>query len=204
MSKRQYRFIGDTHSNYNIYKNLVETSKTKTIHVGDLGLCFEKNLSDISFLNNKKDFFVHGNHDNPDVCAKNSCFLGRYGYNESLDIFYVSGAHSIDNLDRTPGLDLFANEQLSMKEMADCINLYVKIKPKTVVSHTCPERVKIEVLKGKTFILPTSTEFLLDSMYSLHSPKTWVFGHFHADMDMVHDFCRFVCVNLNSAKDINV
>jgi hypothetical protein len=41
-------------------------------------------------------------------------------------------------------------------------------------------------------------------MFELHQPKLWVFGHYHTDYDEVIQGTRFVCVNKDIYRDLEI
>lgn len=187
-------FLGDSHGHFNTIHTLIKRHKNPVVHVGDVGIGFGEKPQ--SFPDNF--FFIHGNHDNPDECKKYSNFLGRYGYNEHLNLFFVSGAWSIDRQWRTLGVDLFYNEELSAAESNAALELYEKIRPRFLVTHDGPS-CAIEGLVNPFWggIIPTSTGRLLDEMFKIHKPELWIFGHHHLHLDKIIENVRFICLNID-------
>ena len=170
-------FLGDTHSKpYHPPKN--------TIHVGDMGVGFGVEPLDC--------YFIHGNHDNPDLCKQYPNFLGRYGYLEldGFNIFFVSGAYSIDKHLRTIGVDWWENEQLSYIEMTKMLSLYHGAD--IIVSHDCPSSLYPKLgIKGKTSLTANALQMLLESP---QKPKQWFFGHHHVSREFYHYGVNFRCL----------
>lgn len=185
-------YIGDLHGKMNKYLEIVRNkNEEETICVGDVGIGFVE----FPLLDPIKNKFIHGNHDNYQLCKQIPSFLGRYGVYK--DVFFVSGAWSIDKEWRTPGVSWWADEELSYEEMEKAIKLYVEVKPKIVVSHDCPHIVKNQVLVqvGSDFFNKTLTDQGLQVMFEAWQPELWVFGHFHTSYDAFHNGCRFKCLN---------
>ena len=105
-------FLGDIHADFDWWTKITSRGYCKSsIQLGDFGMGFlEKQDSKRHFkeidgkkysyhpagVDSTKHKFIHGNHDDPVLCAKSPHFLGRYGYIEKLDLFYISGAFSTD------------------------------------------------------------------------------------------------------------
>lgn len=158
------KFIGDVHAKFEEYRKLISKPLVTTIQVGDLGVGF----GSIPKLT-KNDYFIRGNHDNPVLCQNHPQYLGDYGI--WGDIGYISGAMSTDQAQRTPGLDWWAEEQLSYLNMEEAIITILHHKPKIMVTHDCPSLVKSP--DGSL------TKVGLDVIFERYQPQLWVFGHHH-------------------------
>lgn len=192
--------LGDVHGKFNSpkFKSILEKFPNETIiQLGDLGVGFP-NHPYPQFPDNFK--FISGNHDNPNVLPKIPNWLGKYGYIEKLELFYFSGAWSIDFQNRTEGIDWWRDEELSYKECLDAIELYSEKKPKMVISHDCPDDVG-QYLYGKNKIR-TGTSDALQCMLDLHSPSTFYFGHHHLSFNTKIKNCYFQCLSELEIKEI--
>jgi Icc-related predicted phosphoesterase len=168
-------FIGDVHGKIPEYLKIIN-SCDKSIQLGDFGVGFIKIPWNKISLNHR---FIRGNHDNPFVCGTVKNFLGDYGYLAEEEVFFVSGAYSIDKHLRVEGRDWWKEEELTIHQMSRCWELYASIKPKIVVSHDCP-RIFVDTLwPGDLYRNPTNQ--LLQTMYEDHQPELWVFAHHHED-----------------------
>lgn len=181
-------FIGDPHGKVNEYKALTEKYK-KTICVGDFGFktqweWHKKNIDPAYH------WIVPGNHDYPPMFHEDFC-LGNFKFIPEFNLFTVRGADSIDKHLRTEGIDWFENEELTYPEGLECLDLYEKCKPNIVVSHDCPQSVMTSL-----FGYPdkSRTRQLLESMFEIHQPNLWVFGHHHRSKDVQILGTRFVCL----------
>ncbi len=188
--------IGDVHGNIGSYiatigyinrqEERISGSKAKSLQVGDLGIGFPRSEF-VPYMEDHK--FIYGNHDNPEVCRKHPNCLGDFGVWE--DIFFVSGAWSIDKNDRTPMLDWWPDEELSWDKWNQCIELYKQVRPSIVVSHDCPEMVSFDFWKIKC---TSNTAKGLQALFDIHQPDLHVFGHHHKAADGILNGTRFVCL----------
>lgn len=180
-------FVGDVHGKFDKFTKILQAEKNVVVQVGDLGIGFSPH-NDLM----QHDFrFIHGNHDNPDLCAKLPNFLGRFGYNDQF--FFVSGGYSIDKKYRHIGLDWWDSEELSYNEGLFCIELYEATKPEIVVSHDCPISVYPRLFSHHAAD-NTKTNNLLQAMFEIHQPALWVFGHHHISRRFNVSGTNFVCL----------
>lgn len=203
------RFIGDVHGHWNKYFEICANSD-KTIQVGDMGMGFGQLTAE--YFNHHMDrisgehFFIRGNHDSPDECRRTSYWIPD---GDIIDgIMYIGGASSIDKFYRTPGVDWWADEELSYDELYRIAEKYAKAKPDILVTHECPEflatHVMIPLVKGNTNF-PSKTRIVLDEMYAVHRPKIHIFGHWHHNLDYLDakTGTRFICLNELSSIEID-
>ena len=170
--------IGDVHGLTGRYLEIVKKHE-RTLQLGDLGFQY----SFLSELNSDFHKVLAGNHDNYSLVDQYPHFLGDYGVEEIPEfgkIFFLRGAFSIDYIHRLIGRDWWPEEELTYLEAKKAIALYEQEKPDFVVTHTCPGSINKHFLpqRGQNAI-GFRTEFVLDTMFEIHQPKAWVFGHFH-------------------------
>lgn len=189
------RLIGDIHSFFEKYDKLRNCEYT-TIQVGDMGIGFG---NDNNFSPSYKDFFINGNHDNPDECYNYPTFLGKP--NLFGKFFYFGGGFSVDYSNRTPGIDWWANEELTYEEMNKAIDLYEQYKPEFMISHEAP--YSLHKLMSSRVYPPSRTSQALQQCFEIHKPKFWFYGHWHMDFRAIVDGTHFVCVNKNSYVDFD-
>ena len=192
-------FIGDIHGQWKYYTGLIgNITHTPTVQVGDLALGFP------TYPYPKRiegdNWFIRGNHDNPAVIRKHPNYLGDYGYREDWELFYVGGADSIDKDWRIEGRDWWRDEELDYLTLdMKVLPMFERIRPRIVVTHTCPAAVTPILLKGVKnewgYYPPTRTERALQAMFEIYQPELWVFGHFHKEFDRRIDGTRFVGLN---------
>lgn len=195
--------IGDVHGKIGEYIDITKDNEY-TLQLGDMGF----NYVGLNRVDYKKHKFIMGNHDNHNEYPQH--YLGRFGYTSfgGLQFFYISGAFSIDfsyriHIEQTGGgKSWWINEELNFSEMMECLELYKKLKPDIVISHTCPAKVQRKVQNPKTAIqfgfspdFCGNTEKLLEKMRQYHKPKLHIFGHWHQSQDFVLEGTRFVCLN---------
>lgn len=201
------RLIGDVHGKFNRYKAIIKDGPP-SIQVGDMGVGFRRTFDGIN--GNKGEYtnnppydlmlanaarFIRGNHDNPSVCDRHSQCI-QDGSIES-GVMFIGGAQSVDRQFRTEGYDWWPDEELSIEELGDLIDVYVGAKPRVMITHDCPEEVAeaMEAHSGRRKLdLQSRTRQALQSMWSAHSPELWVYGHWHYSFDHVLRGTRFVCL----------
>lgn len=212
MKKHKIRLIGDIHGDYEFYRKAIKRADADsvcTIQLGDFGLGFHlmrdyliTNESEIDWSKHK---FIRGNHDNPEDCQDHPGYLGDYGYIEELDLFYISGAYSIDKDWRIPDVSWWQLEELTEEQMKDCLELYSRSKPKYVISHDAPLRVNLDMHystdKGVERF-PNRTMYFLEDLMKIHEPADYYFGHMHLRYEKQIGGTRFVCVDINEERDI--
>lgn len=164
------RIIGDVHNFHEEYCTIAQEAEY-SICVGDVGF-------DYTYITNNLDPEKHkiigGNHDNYEFddtktnyhekyFKQSRHFLGDFGtYNvpNFCDIFYVRGAWSIDQKNRTIGIDWFPCEELTRAECDDALELYQTVKPEFVITHEAPFSLlpyvtSLEVAKFLVLNIPT-------------------------------------------------
>lgn len=195
-------FIGDVHGHFEAFNILLERFPEEIcIQVGDLGVGFPKKKD--PFIP-KNTFFIRGNHDSPQVARTYANYLGDFGYKiiDDKKVFYVSGAWSIDANKRTEGIDFWSDEELTIAQLQNAIDLYEEIKPDIVVTHDCPTEVG-EALLNRYHIpgtnprpkYKTRTDQALQAMFEIYQPKHWIFGHYHTDWTQIINGTEFNCLN---------
>lgn len=197
--------IGDVHGKISEYNQLIKDNEcTESIQLGDMGFNQHYTQIDVDGLHHK---ILAGNHDDYAV-HKNGEFihmnkprwLGDYGVHKSCvgELFFVRGGRSIDWSQRTPGLDWFDREQLSLTELNSCEQSYEFAKPEIVLTHECPQSMIIPFFGVKEWdgkqIQPSRTANFLQALLEIHRPKLWVFGHFHEHINQTIDGTTFICL----------
>jgi len=183
--------IGDVHGKFSELKKLLNKfNSEKFIQLGDMGLGFRKEL-DEQFLFPTSLKFLRGNHDNKAVCLKQPNYLGDFGVTPE-GYFFISGAYSIDRFLRTEGVDWWADEELDYAQFSAMMDLFVKTKPKIVLSHECPSVITHAICNGR--VIHNRTVSALNEALFRHQPTTWFFGHYHKHYDFDFEGTRFVCL----------
>lgn len=178
------------------------------IQVGDYGYGFRTLDSLQKYSAGWK--IIRGNHDDPAEARKDQNYLGDFGYLDKYDLFYLSGAWSIDWERRTPGLNWWEDEQLNPAQLEEAYNLYTVVKPKIVVTHEAPITIGQMILdqKGNRAIFgnevyPTRTGLALQKMFESWQPIFWVFGHYHEPFKKQVNNTEFICVNYHQIQTLN-
>ncbi len=196
--------VGDIHGNFKqIIKTAHKHKNQLVIQIGDFGIGFSKNPKP-KFPENLR--FIRGNHDDPAKCQINPHYLGDFGFIPELDLFYVSGAWSIDEAKRVEGVDWWRDEQLNARQMNEAFDLYAKTKPKFVVSHDCPLFLYQEMnytnkpmIQGGDY----STPKFLESMWNYHRPAMWLYGHHHHYFTKNVKGTRFICLAATDKNSVS-
>jgi hypothetical protein len=197
--------IGDIHGQITEHylPKLERYGKEFSIQLGDMGVGFPGSvLPELP----KQHRFLRGNHDEPLTCQKHPNYLGDFGYIREWDLFYISGAFSIDQEYRVEGVSWWHDEELGMRDSNTALMLYENVKPRIVISHDCPEIAKIAILTvmrdRPIRNMPSRTNQLLQAMFEIHDPSFWYFAHFHYPKEFrIHD-TFFKC--LDEAEEIEI
>jgi len=207
-------FIGDVHGKTKQLGELLsKLDKTQVaFQVGDMGLGFR----DVSLDEyDPGEFrFIRGNHDSPEACRKHPNYAGDYGYLEHLELFFIGGVYFIDGPPyRTPGVSWWEDEQLSYDDLITAQRLYLKVKPRIVVTHEAPTLAAEELLRpmlirsnngyydAKMECGTSRTSRFLQTMQTLHHPEHWYFGHYHVDREFKLLGTTFHCLAELSVKE---
>lgn len=216
---KKIRIIGDLHQKYSQYLHLIKDAEY-SVCVGDIGFDYKT----IEHLDPSHHVWVMGNHDNYDKCFAYPQCLGNYGgFNlNGIDFYFVRGGFSIDKAWRerhrafTGQKSYWSNEELSQKNMYDCLTHYSSVKPELVITHECPRSISNHI--GNPDILrefgfnpdtfTTNTSELFEAMYKQHQPKLWIFGHYHKRKEIQEEYTKFICLPelgyCDIDKDLNV
>jgi predicted phosphodiesterase len=196
--------IGDIHGKWEQYAKILEVyNPDRSVQAGDFGIGFRgedpERLEQVRYAmdnfgtgNNK---YIRGNHDNPQACKEDPRWIPDATFEEDTGIFFLGGAWSIDRGWRREGDNWWADEELSMDELYAAIDVYEKVKPRVVVTHECPEDIIGYMCPWYRREYPSRTRDALGSMWSIHKPEMWVFGHWHTTVTAHFDGCQFTCLN---------
>ena len=199
------RFIGDVHGDEKAYLKALDNYEGTSIQVGDFGIGFVyPGSKDISVR--KNSYFIRGNHDNPSVSYKRPDYIHDGTISFEQKMMFIGGAYSIDKNYRTEGIDYWSDEELSYQLLDSMIDKYIIRKPSIMVTHCCPNFLSYIILTrmGLQKIHDSRTEIAFETMFANHTPKLWIFGHYHYSFDETINNCRFICLNINKTVDINL
>ena len=199
------RFIGDIHASMFNYMPII-AGCTESVQVGDFGIGFMHDYEFVDKLHaDGRHKFIRGNHDDPELCKERVGYIADGTY-DGRGIMYVGGAWSIDYRFRTPGYTWWAEEELSIPELAKMHELYVFNQPRIMVTHDCPTSVAYNFFIENTdkTQFKTRTAEALEGMFLRHKPEVWLFGHWHHDVDRMSNGTRFICLGIDSYIDLEV
>ena len=190
--------IGDVHGKWKEYESKLMGIPGRSIQIGDMGMGFGGRKT-LRLPGNAKWF--RGNHDNPQMCREHPNYLGDYGFLPQDSLFYIAGAWSIDRAWRTPMVSWWPDEELNWQELDAALDLYIKSKPRFVISHEAPTCASTWLL---TMVAPgfrpekiatTRTGQAMERMLDYHKPEKWIFGHYHIDKTFDFHGVEFKCLN---------
>ena len=185
--------LSDVHSDWNRVVEVCRLWSDQTVvQLGDLGIGFLR--TEFVLGNTPKNFrFFVGNHDNRTLANTMPACLGDFG--EFENIFFVSGAHSIDKSDRLEGKDWWANEELSYGQASACLDAWEKSDKDIIVSHDTTQSF---VEKFMLIYDRSITRSLLQSMIEVRKPKMVIFGHHHKRYEINHDGIQYRGLAINA------
>lgn len=210
------------HGKYEHYRELIRYVPV-SIQVGDMGVGFlwshgprqgeMRANPPYDAMKHGDHKFIRGNHDNPQACKKHPFWIPDGTVNDGM--MFIGGAGSIDRALRIENYSWWQEEELSYLEMEGMIETYIKIKPEIMVTHDCPEEVAQELLRkimvpsmvgDATYKLTehigARTRTAFQTMWNIHSPAMWIFGHWHFPFDHVLRGTQFICLPELSHRDI--
>lgn len=208
------RFIVDVHGKFSRYKTVIKDCP-KSIQVGDMGVGFRSwphgELSanpPFDAMSAGDHRFIRGNHDNPGACAKQRYWIADGAVEDGMML--IGGAVSIDKALRIEDYSWWPDEELSIGELNALVDKYIEVKPRIMVTHECPEEISRVILAryGLPGIelgdFPSRTRQAFQAMLSAHSPKEWIFGHYHVDLDIGAYGTHFICLAELSYRDLDI
>jgi len=186
--------VGDVHGKLPNYVSLV-SGYAYSLQVGDMGFDYEE----LEKLNPEHHKFIFGNHEFYPSFNKVPHNIGNYGFWENSKfpfgrIFFVRGGYSVDKDYRMPGRNWFPEEELSIKDFYDILDLYEKEKPDFVVTHEAPKSIVSWVGDPDFKNVESRTSSFLQNMLEIHRPAIWIFGHYHRSWDKTIDGTGFICL----------
>lgn len=214
------RFIGDTHGNTELLWKAIKDYEAGIIsciyHVGDIGFGFNDNeletIVNYIRIHHTPFIMIRGNHDNPkhwvfnhknDMDYRQEAGIASGYYRKHPMQFIINGAFSIDQHNRTEGVDWWREEEHTVIEFNMLADEFIHKAPITVISHEAPA----QALTSFNFSFAkqeSRTKQALTAMFENHKPWLWVFGHYHTSLDVKIDGTRFICVAKDSYIDLEV
>lgn len=212
------RLIGDIHGEWELYHQTATDAINfggceRTIQVGDFGVGFSgpywHDRAD-EFHWDGTHRFIRGNHDDPSRCKKMAGWI-QDGLVEN-DVMFIGGAWSIDHALRTEGVSWWADEELSIEEFYQLIEIYDQVRPRVMITHDAPIDVTTEMFiqsglalfKGSAKAIPTRTGMAFNTMLAIHQPEEWYFGHWHHSMKYKYGRTMFQCLGIHDYVDVEL
>ena len=201
------RLCGDWHGDAKAINNAKQSLNKYDliVQLGDYGAGFSAERY-LDSIDSDKLKILFGNHDCYSTLARFPHALKRFGILEfnNKKIFYVGGAYSIDKDFRTPGLSWWSDEELSYKEINECLELYENScnEIDIILSHDCP--INIGQCMLKSWPIEGSTNKLLYEIWKIKEPDKWFFAHWHRQFEKKIGNTLFRCVNINEEIVIEI
>ena len=124
-----------------------------------------------------------------------------------LTLAFIGGALSVDKEWRTKDFDWWEDEELNIVELNEMINKYEAAKPRIMVTHEVPDAIAttMQAMSGRQKLdWPSRTRQAFDTMFQLHKPEIWIYGHWHYSFDHVILGTRFKCLAELETFDMEV
>jgi hypothetical protein len=191
------KFIGDVHGKMAAYLEIIQECDA-SIQVGDFGAGFVP-LPQVAAQHR----FIRGNHDDPSVCKQHANWIPD-GHAQGA-MFHVGGAFSIDRELRTLGVDWWDDEELGYEAMSGVIAAYEVAQPQIMVTHDCPQEFGVHLFgrdSGKSG--RNRTNMGLQTMWEIHRPRVWIFGHWHQSVRKTILGCEFMCLAELEHMDLDI
>lgn len=206
------RIIGDIHGMWYEYHALASEAE-RSIQVGDFGIGFagpywHERVDEFHLSGDHR--FIRGNHDHPAMCHKMAGWIPD-GTVEN-DVMLIGGAWSIDWAYRTEGVSWWADEECSIPEFERMIDVYAATKPRVMITHDAPLEVSDQMfIKGELALggpnaksIKTRTGQALQTMFDIHQPEEWYFGHWHHTKTEVIRGTKFTCLGEMDYVDVDL
>lgn len=209
------RIIGDIHGKvYDYQAHSIADFKGPTIQVGDFGIGFagdywHENMSNWQEAN-PQHRFIRGNHDDPDRCKTMPGYIND-GVIEN-DVMFIGGAWSIDRAWRTEGINWWAKEELSIADLNRLIDIYDTVRPRVMITHDAPTDVTYQMFVQTGLAIGgsnakkinTRTGQAFQTMFDIHQPDEWYFGHWHVTMQVKFGRTMFHCLGELDYMDVEL
>lgn len=204
------RIIGDIHADFFTYQIMLHEVE-ESVQVGDFGIGFKSDYWHETVNHFHREHsghrFIRGNHDNPELCKSMTGWITDGHYENGM--MFIGGAFSIDKHMRTPGVDWWEDEELSFSDLNSIIDEYERKKPKVVLTHDCPYEAAHELFFRSGRLTPLSdnnsrTAMALQSMFEIHQPDFWFFGHWHMTVSQKIGNTHFQCIGINDYIDLDM
>jgi len=203
------RVYGDLHGDFSFLDKTIKSLDGLGIDevwiAGDFGYGFPGTFDQPIETPKIRIRFIRGNHDNPNIRIYFDWdHKGFFYIPDGMihhDTLFIGGAWSIDWQQRTPGMNWWDQEQLSMGEM-DMIEEKVRRYEgaiNTVITHEAPYELYKHLHPMHAF--PNRTAEFLEHLrknvlVGPKKPSLWLFGHHHKRLNVNVDGTQFICLHV--------
>ena len=203
----KYRIYGDIHGSHrDMQFNIINDKVENSIQVGDFGIGFANDYwhdKVNTYQKSGNHRFIRGNHDDPQRCKSMHGYIPDGTVENNM--MFIGGAWSIDaNYRLANNWPWWPDEELSIEDMYILTEVYAFSQPEIMITHDGPGNVTAEMFltHGKARYL-TRTGQWFDSLFEIHKPKLWLFGHWHTTKVYEIDGTKFICVGEMDYVDID-
>lgn len=196
------RFIGDVHGKIGDYLYITDGCDM-SVQVGDLGAGFVPLPTDLP-VNHRN---IRGNHDSPLALKSYPNWIpdGTVETIGKTKIMFMGGAFSIDRYNRIEGVSWWSDEECTIEQFYDFMDIVQKEQPDIIVTHDCPKEIVNTMFGTRSHHYEVSrTNQALDAIFQLHRPKMWFFGHHHINARKNISGTEFVCLAELSYIDVTL
>lgn len=189
MTMNKIMIVGDVHGEFGELNKLINSKKPDMIIAcGDFGYWpnHKCDLTTIKLQGTKLLLWVDGNHEDfwalkdrkSDEIVPGIIYMPRgstYTLEDGRNILFMGGAHSIDKIYRTVGIDWFPEETINQSDMMNLPDMKIDI----FITHTCPYElvpIMIKYYSGKDY---EPSNQALSQLWDIYKPDLWYFGHWH-------------------------
>lgn len=204
------RAIGDAHGHMDKYVPIT-VGVEHSILLGDIGFGFG---IDIPILE-PTHRMIRGNHDSPAEFKLHPNHIDDGTIekikekDEEISVMYIGGAWSVDWEWRQQRMAhggkaiWWKDEECSVREFNRMIEAYEENHPTIMFTHDCPT-MAANALDSHHSWDNFKTRTAFDSMWEIHKPEMWIFGHHHMSKAMDIQGTRFICLDELAYIDIEL
>lgn len=209
------RIIGDIHGLIYDYQSYsIGDFEGPTIQVGDFGIGYHNDYWHDSIAAWQEAHphhrFIRGNHDDPARCKTMPGYINDGTIKN--DVMFIGGAWSIDGMGKTHGVGWWRDEECSIEQFNQFIDIYATMKPRVMITHDGPTNVTTEMFIQTGLAIggvnarqiDTRTGTALQAMLDIHQPEEWYFGHWHHTMMYKYGRTMFHCIGILDYVDVDL
>jgi len=204
-------FMGDSHSDFITLERFAFFALERfpdidrIVQVGDFGLWPDFSIAywyqesslriPLHFIdgNHEDHRLLHGRGREPFSPSPlyDAVYLPR-GYAQN-GFLYLGGAHSIDKEYRHPGIDWFAEENISDEDAEAALAAAASTRTHTMVCHETTEGAFAHIRKSH-WSMGDPNRLKLERVFQAAKPRLYIHGHYHFYREYEHNGCLFIAL----------